>query len=173
MISLENRNKEKNKKAIIYMIIIFVLLLILLSGYTFAKSINEYRLRAEGKVAEPVLLVESEEPVQLTKENGVGTYTFKVKNYDEDKVSEVDLKYYIEIIPKISEQVKYKLLKNGIEIVLNNQKTEQIDMFKMEPREDVYTFELMYEKGGETVLKDVIQELHFRVCSEQKWIGAE
>ena len=55
--------------------------------------------------------VEKDSEIIITEDNKKGEYNFKVKNYNDlEEVSQVDLKYYIEILEEdLDKSIKYEL----------------------------------------------------------------
>ena len=77
--------KDKKIKTIAILLLIFFVILLLLSGYTFAKSIEATTINANATVAEPILVIENNPQVDITASQNTGTYIFKVKNYNNQK----------------------------------------------------------------------------------------
>ena len=78
--------KDKKIKTIAILLLIFFVILLLLSGYTFAKSIEATTINANATVAEPILVIENNPQVDITASQNTGTYIFKVKNYNNQKI---------------------------------------------------------------------------------------
>ena len=99
----ENKDSQnKNTKFITALLIIFIVVLLFLDGYSMAKIINEIIIKGQAQIAEPIFIVENNPAVDITESKENGEYVFKVKNYNEqNKVSEIDLKYNVEIISNL------------------------------------------------------------------------
>ena len=54
------KKKDKRIKTITILLLIFFVILLLLSGYTFAKSIEATTINANATIAEPILVVETD-----------------------------------------------------------------------------------------------------------------
>lgn len=112
-------------------IIFFVVLII--NNKNIAKYIEKINIISETKIAKPIIEIENYEKIVITKidlEKEI-EYKFKVKNYNEDQVSNVRFLYYIEIESDISKElVEYKLmdLEENKEIELINNRTQNIKM---------------------------------------------
>ena len=90
-------------------IIFFVVLII--NNKNIEKYIEKINIISETKIAKPIIEIENYEKIVITKidlEKEI-EYKFKVKNYNEDQVSNVRFLYYIEIESDISKElVEYK-----------------------------------------------------------------
>ena len=112
-------------------IIFFVVLII--NNKNIAKYIEKINIISETKIAKPIIEIENYEKIVITKidlEKEI-EYKFKVKNYNEDQVSNLRFLYYIEIESDISKElVEYKLidLEENKEIELINNRTQNIKM---------------------------------------------
>ena len=118
--------KDKKIKTITILLLIFFVILLLLSGYTFAKSIEATTINANATIAEPILVIENNPQVDITASQNTGTYIFKVKNYNNQKQTEIDLKYYIQVISDLDKSIELKLYENGKQIKFENNKTDYI-----------------------------------------------
>lgn len=63
------------------------------------------------KIAEPIFIVNGNSEINIDKYNTVNNYTFSIKNFINDDISDVSLKYKINIIA--DEKVEYELLLNN------------------------------------------------------------
>ena len=91
---------KKHKKTIL---IIMIIIILFFSGYSLGKSYQNIKLQANGKIAEPILVVENNPTIEMNGENEKEYYDFKVKNSTKDgKINETELEYYIEILTKDS-----------------------------------------------------------------------
>ena len=158
----ENKDKKERKlKIITILLLIFFVILLLLSGYTFAKSIDGTNINANASIAEPILVIENNPQIDITASQNTGTYIFKVKNYNNQKQTEVDLKYYIEVISELDNSIELKLYENGKQIDFKNNKTDYIKISKENKKENEYKLEITYNK-------DIIQQIQIKVHTEQE-----
>lgn len=117
------------KKSLKIIVIFFVILII--SNKNIAKYIEKININSETKIAKPIINIEQDEKIIITKidlEKEI-EYKFKIKNYNEDKVSSVEFLYYIQLESDILEElVNYTLvdLEENKEIELINNKTNDI-----------------------------------------------
>ena len=84
-----------NKKIYKILIITILCLIIYFSGFCLAKYKTTKQVSSVSKIALPILNVEGAEITKISGINNKGYYNFVVKNYENDKVSEVPLDYYI------------------------------------------------------------------------------
>lgn len=161
--------KEKcHFKIIAYFIIVFFILLLYFSGPSFAKMMDEIRITSNAKIIEPILILDTKEAIFLSEENPKGIYEFKIKNYQDDKISDVNLRYSIEIIPVMDSAIECHLYLDNTEILLEQQKTEYIDLQKDEKKEHQYRLEIAYHQERGNFGKDLLQNLQLKVHSEQQ-----
>ena len=165
---LPKDKKQKSKKILLIIIITLVILLIILSGASLGKAIYNVGIKSQTEVAKPILLVEKDSEIIITESNNKEEYRFKVKNYNENnEVSQVDLKYYIEILnDNIDESIHYKLYKGETEIKLTDNKTDEMTFPRNLQTEEVYTLKIEYN-SDENSIGDIIQNIQIKVHSEQ------
>ncbi len=113
--------KSQNRIIIIFLLV----LLIQMIGVTNSKYATSFFEEGKASIAEPVVELESFENVErvVNKLDFPIEYTFKLKNYKENKINEVDFLYNIEVIFSNNNfPIKYKIIdiSNG-EIIENSQ----------------------------------------------------
>ena len=165
-------NKEtletKSSKLLTVIFITFIIILLLFCGYSMAKSIEEFVINSKAEIAEPILVIENSPSIDITTLNNSGIYTFKIKNYNEqNKVTETELKYYIEILPNVDDLVDIELYQNENKINLNNNKTEYIKISKGEKEEREYKIKITYDKDKSNTINDIIEKIQVKVHTEQ------
>ena len=160
--------KDKKIKTITILLLIFFVILLLLSGYTFAKSIEATTINANATIAEPILVIENNPQVDITASQNTGTYIFKVKNYNNQKQTEIDLKYYIQVISDLDKSIELKLYENGKQIKFENNKTDYIKISKDSKKENEYKLEITYNKDKSVSVNDIIQQIQVKVHTEQE-----
>jgi hypothetical protein len=166
-IETNNKTEKKNFKITTILIITFLILLLLLCGYSFAKEIQEIIINGNTEIAEPILIIENNPSIDITATQNYGKYCFTVKNYNEEKITDVDLKYYIEILSNTDETVNFKLYENEKEIQILNNKTDFIEISKNSKEEREYRIEIEYDKEKSLSMVDIIQEIQVKVHTEQ------
>ena len=85
-IQIEKNSEEKreNLKTITIILILFFVFILFFTGYSMGKSITNSIIQAKTEVAEPILKVVSNPKVDITATQNEGTYTFYVRNFDEN-----------------------------------------------------------------------------------------
>jgi len=163
------KNTWNNKKREITLISVSIMVLILFfSGYSMGKEYSSMNIEASAKIAEPILVVENSPTLEIDGKEQRKNYDFKVKNYKENgEITQVDLTYYIEILSQIQESISFKLYKNNQEILLENNKTANMNLKKENKQEDVYRLEIIYDKTKDTSMDDIFQDIQIKVHSEQ------
>lgn len=109
--------------------------------YSFSKYLNSKNISLSGNIANPTFIVDGENEINIKKYSTVNTYKFSVRNYNENKVSDVDLEYNIHIIA--DKQVKYQVYSNNnivdtkeYFILDHNSKTKHDYILNIEAPED-------------------------------------
>lgn len=161
--------KLKNKKREITLVIISLIVIILfLSGYSMGKGVSNTSINGITEIAEPIMVVDNNPAVNLTTTSDTGYYEFTVKNYDETgKITQVDLLYNIEILSQLDESIIVKLYKENEEIVLENNKTQNMLLTKEFKTEDKYKMEITYDKTKSISVEDIVKDIQIKVHSEQ------
>ena len=164
------KTEEKTKPTSRFLtagLIIFIIILLMFCGYSMAKAIEEVVIKGNAQVAEPILVVENNPAIDITETQNSGEYTFKIKNYNEqDKITETDLKYYIEIISDADDSVKIELYQQENQIKLNNNKTEFIKISKNQKEEIEYKIKITYNNTNS--FKAIIGKIQVKVHTEQE-----
>jgi hypothetical protein len=133
----------------------------------FKDSIN---IKGEAKIAVPIIVLEGEETegASVNALNKTGYYDFKVKNYDETQVSNIAQKYTIEIIANVDESVEFKLFRDEEEVMLDENKTEEVRMGCKDKEEHNYRLEVSYDKDRSQNETDILEDVQIKVHSTQE-----
>ena len=166
-IEIADSIEQKNKKIAISTVI-FMILVLFIAGCSIGKSITEYVLQSKAEIATPILEVSSNPKINITAVNNIGEYKFKVTNFKEDKISDVNLRYYIEIKANVDDSVKFLLYKNDQEINLQNLCSEYVTIEKGKKQEDNYTLKIIYDKDKSSNVYDILERIQVKVHSEQE-----
>lgn len=166
-IEIADSMEQKNKKIAISTVI-FMILVLFIAGCSIGKSITEYVLQSKAEIATPILEVSSNPKINITAVNNIGEYKFKVTNFKEDKISDVNLRYYIEIKANVDDSVKFLLYKNDQEINLQNLCSEYVTIEKGKKQEDNYTLKIIYDKDKSSNVYDILERIQVKVHSEQE-----
>ena len=160
--------KDKKIKYITLLIIIFMVILLFLCSISLAKNIEGVIINSGTQVAEPILIIENNPSIDITATKNHGIYSFKVKNYDnQNKISDVDMKYYIQILSNTDESIEFKLYQDNKQINLKDNKTDYIKMSKEEMISREYKIEITYDKNKNISVNDIIQKIQVMIHSEQ------
>ena len=160
--------KDKKIKYITLLIIIFMVILLFLCSISLAKNIEGVIINSGTQVAEPILIIENNPSIDITATKNHGLYSFKVKNYDnQNKISDVDMKYYIQILSNTDESIEFKLYQDNKQINLKDNKTDYIKMSKEEMISREYKIEITYDKNKNISVNDIIQKIQVKIHSEQ------
>lgn len=166
----EEKASGKNTKIITAILIIFIIILLLFGGYSMARVLEEVIVKGNAEIAEPILIVENNPSIDITAEKNYGEYAFKIKNYDENNLTQTDLKYYIEILSNNDSAVKFELYQGENKIDLKDNKTEYIQISKDSKEEREYIIKIKYDKNvtiQNQTINDILDKIQVRVHSEQ------
>ena len=138
---------------------------------TLAKYTTTEKIDNKLEIAQPIFQVKGTEIAKINSINNIGYYDFIVKNYDKEKIGEVDFLYTIEVISDIDDSVKFELHKNGQLINLENQKTEVMSIKGNIKTEEQYRLKVTYDETKGTNGKDILEDVQIKIHSEQGKIG--
>lgn len=162
------QKKSENKLKILAMIVIpFLVFLLWLSGSSLGKSLTEYIIQTKSQMAKPIVIVETDPMIKITKAEEEQTYTFTVKNYELEEISEIDMQYTIEILGNNDQLWKISLEKEGKPIPLNEQKTDWIAIKGNEKKEDHYQLKINYQNETVQVDENKQETIQLKVHAEQ------
>ena len=161
--------KQKGNNKLMTGFILSIIVIIMLCGYSMAKCIDEYIIKGRMKIAEPILEIENNPIINITESQNYGEYIFKVRNYNnKDKVTETDLKYYIEISPKLDNSIELELYQDENKIELADNKTEYIKISKNQKEEREYKIKILYDKSNKIAGEDILEKIQVKVHTEQE-----
>jgi len=164
----ENVKEHKKPKVATMSIAIFVIVLTIFSGYSMAKYVHETIINGNAQIAEPILVVENNPSMDITALNNYGEYVFKIKNYNkQNKLTEEDLKYYIEILSNVDDSINIELYEGENRVQLNNNKTEYIKISKDKKEEKQYKILITYDKNKTNFMSDIMGKIQVKVHTEQ------
>ena len=120
-----NKKIKHRKKEVIFIIIVIITMILLFSGVSLAKAYSKTKIETKAEIVEPILKIEGDSTISITKSEEKKSYNFKVKNYDEiGKITQVDLEYYIKMISNIEKKIYFKIYKNEEELKIDHNRTE-------------------------------------------------
>lgn len=154
----------KIDKRTLTIVIIFTMVIILFfSRYSIGKGIYKTNVNANTNIAEPILIIEKSPIIDISNIEQANYYMFKVKNYNENKITETTLMYNIELI--LDNGINVKLYKDDKEISLNENKTENFYFGKNLKEEHNYKIEIAKNEGD--LAEDLISNIQIKIYSEQ------
>ena len=82
-----------------YILCMLVIIMILLINFSVSKYKYLITENGNAKIAEPIIVFEQDENLEIeyNKKTGQIEYAFKIKNYNDTKINEVDFLYNIEM----------------------------------------------------------------------------
>ena len=160
--------KQKNKINKVKIIVIIICITILsFTSYSIGKQITEVVISMNAQIAKPILIVDYQPEIEITESKKEGEYYFKVKNYEAEEISQVDMQYYVEIIGRMDNAINCTLYKDNKEIELKNNRTQNQSIQKEQKQEDSYCLKVQYDNTKTAFIEDIMQELQIKVHSEQ------
>lgn len=154
------------KKGIIITILIIFILIISFSEISLGKYFSKTNIEVKSEIAKPILKIEGDKELNINNLKEKETYNFKIKNYDEtNQITQIDLEYYIEILSKENENIKFKIYKEDKELKMYENKTEKFLLSKEQKQEDNYKIEILLNNIS---AQEIIQDIEITVYSEQK-----
>lgn len=126
-----------------YILCMLVIIIILLINFSVSKYKYLITENGNAKIAEPIIVFEQDENLEIeyNKKTGQIEYAFKIKNYNDTKINEVDFLYNIEIIGNDNNfPVEYKLINTDTNEIVNlvNNKSENFKIGTLVKEEDSY-----------------------------------
>lgn len=157
---------RKRKREITLVLVVAMVLILFLMKNSQAKALSVTNIDVLGTLAEPIILIENGESLNITNTNNRGVYNFKVKNYNEEgKITEVGLKYYIEILWNKTDGILLNLKKENNKIKINNSKTQLFSIGKENKEEHNYSLEIICDK--DKMNKEILQNIEIRMFAYQ------
>ena len=151
---------KKNFKILLGIIISIIIILLLLNfNNTYSKFLTNLKGNSISNVATPVFVMENDSQTSLNDTKTTVEYKFTVKNYNASGRSEIDLKYYIEISPKLNESLKLTLYKNDQKIPLTNQKTDYMILKHNTNTIDTYKLIVNYDREATDTTTDIKENI--------------
>lgn len=147
----------KIKKKII-IIIIFVLIL---SRDSFGKYYKKFNLESDNKISKAIILVENDSNININSTEN-RTFSFKIKNYNNEEISGVDIEYYFKI--HINNKFLIKIYKNEEEIKQKNNETKKCLLSKNIKQEDFYKIDIIFLDNSP---QEIFDEIKMKIYYEQ------
>lgn len=160
----------KNTIKILIIILALLILLIFLLSYknTFSSFFSKITGKSNTEVAEPIFLMENSEKKVLNDNNTEIDYYFTIKNFNADnKRSETDLTYTIEITPKVNSSIILTLYRDNQIITLNNQKTALIEMKQNSNTTHSYRLNVKYDREKTNATTDIKENIFIKASASQ------
>lgn len=145
---IKKRHLKLKKKFKIFFIIYFCFVLLVTSNYSLAKFKTSVSKENSISIAKPIANLVSKDvdkiEFSLEDSNYVATYKFSIVNYENEKINEVDLKYFLSIT--IGDEFTYYLYKDSIsDDNLISNVSEYYDVLGHESKEEhKYVLKIVY-----------------------------
>lgn len=173
---MKKQNKFYKKRKLITliltvaMVILLIILFLLLYKHSMAKYKEVINLSSTTEVANPVFIVDGVKEITIDGLEEQSVYNFSVKNYEENNISDVNMKYYVEIVNNIGNMISYNLSKDNKNINLKDNRTEEIKLTGVNKKEDNYELNINYDKSLSQDNEDITGIIQIRVVAVQEEI---
>lgn len=157
----------KNKKR--FFLIAFTTILIFSTQISYARYITTEILNGVQEIATPVIQIKEGNIAQIDRNNNIGYYEFCVKNFEQEKISEIDFLYTIEIISDLEDKVKFELYSNDQQISMQDLKTNEISLGKNKKIEQSYKLKITYNPAVEAS-EECMKHIQIKIHSVQEKI---
>lgn len=152
-------------KSIAILIILFVLFIY---KDTLATYVTKIKGKSTTEIAKPIFIVESTDKKTINDSNTEVDYYFTIKNYNKNgERSEVQLKYIIEISPKLDSSLILTLYKNDTKINLTNQKTNYITLEESSNQTHSYRLNVKYDRDKTNATTDIKEKIYIKASAIQ------
>ena len=160
------------KKILIILLIFFIIIGAICIRTTISQYKSKQEIRSTMTIAKPIFKVEGNETTKISALNNIGYYEFKIKNFDEENMSDTGFLYYIEILSKTDDAIKFELYDEQEQLMdLENLKTNQFIMPCNEKLEKNYKLKVVYDKNNGEIGKVILEDIQIKVHSEQIKVG--
>lgn len=154
------------KKVIVFIILIMFTIILVFSKTSLGKYFSKTNIEIESEIVKPILKIEGDTTLNINTVKEKEIFNFKIKNYDEtNKITELELEYYIEILLKENENIKFKIYKEDRELNMHESKTEKFLLTREKMQEDNYKIEILLNNIS---VQEIMQNIEVRVYAEQK-----
>ena len=103
-----------------------------------ASYLSKVNIKGKTKISKPIFEIELGKVIKIEKEDTIGTYNLKVKNYNENnEISQEEIIYQIELLENL-EDIKATIYDLNGECKLENNKTLQYKFSKNQKEEAEY-----------------------------------
>ena len=154
------------KKVIVVIILTIFIIILAFSKTSLGKYFSKTNIEIESEIVKPILKIEGDTILNINTVKEKEIFNFKIKNYDEtNKITEIDLEYYIEIITKENDNIKFKIYKADRELKMYENKTEKFLLTREKMQEDTYKIEILLNN---ICVQEIMQNIEVRVYAEQK-----
>ena len=160
---------KKTIKTLSIIIAIFIIIFVL---FIFKNSFSSFMSKIKGEstteIANQIFIMENSDKQILNDENTEIDYYFTIKNYNEDgERSQTDLKYIIEILPTLDKSIILTLYKDNEIIILENQKTDYIDIKQDSNQVHQYRLNVKYDREKADSTVDIKENIYIKASAIQ------
>lgn len=124
--------------------------------FTFGKYIDSNSTFVALKVAKPIFVVDNDDEIIIDGSSDINTYNFSVKNFKEEEVSEVSMRYHITLIA--DDDIEYEVFLNDTLIDINN----NFDMIHSVPLVHNFTLKIDAPEGYKGKIKMKIDAVQIK-----------
>lgn len=166
-------------KKIKYLLIVFIIVILLISSVviiTYSKYISKNPATVTAEIANPIIVIEGDDTIlkeNVSEYNLAADYNFVVKNYKDEKINEVVLKYNI-IIESDNDEIEtiyklYDITSEETEIFLDSEnRSEDLEIGINEKEEKIYKLSVIASTGTNLNNKDLNIKIKIDVIQEEE-----
>lgn len=162
--------KIRNKKILNVILIILLILILFLLGILGGKTYSKYKRTVESngiaEIAKPVFIVDNDNEIKIDG-NEDTTYTFSVKNFDSVNISDVEMKYTVEIFNNSKANLEFELKRNGEIQKLTNNKTEILIINGTTRTTDNFELKIKYNDNP-AIVEDITGNIQIKIEAVQQ-----
>ena len=162
--------KIRNKKILNVILIILLILILFLLGILGGKTYSKYKRTVESngiaEIAKPVFIVDNDNEIKIDG-NEDTTYTFSVKNFDSVNISDVEMKYTVEILNNSKANLEFELKRNGEIQKLTNNKTETLIINGITRSTDNFELKIKYNDNP-AIVEDITGNIQVKIEAVQQ-----
>ena len=162
--------KIRNKKILNIILIILLIIILFLLGILGGKTYSKYKRTIESngiaEIAKPVFIADSDKDIKIDG-NEDTTYTFSVKNFDSVNISDVEMKYTVEILNNSKANLEFELKRNGEIQKLTNNKTETLIINGITRTTDNFELKIKYNDNP-AIVEDITGNIQVKIEAVQQ-----
>lgn len=155
-------------------ILMAIIILLCIPSITMSKYNSKFEKNGKINIAKPVIIFEEQTELNseiINKKSFPIEYNFKIKNYTDTGVNEIEFYYNIEVQDTaINFPIKYRLfdINTNEEVILNNNKTIDMKISNGIAEEKLYKLVIEWDKRNGRLSNDTDLNIKINVVQQKK-----